>query len=145
VVGNDHCNHTGPLTVTVDWEPDPLIALRIEATVTLTDGQTPVVAEVMIDFGDGSAPVQALSGEPIGHTYLLVGTYTLTAWPLSDPGNTGEATVTISVVLPLVFAYSDPEDDWRALAWIDEPDDGTVYSVDWGDGTGGVLESGAGV
>lgn len=134
----------GGLTATVAWEPDPDSMLGIVATVAVTStGQalaagTKAVA-VVIDWGDNTAPQTATAGTPVPHAYAAAGAYTATAWPLISPDGRGQAAVAVKTHAPLVHVYADPDDDWRALLWVDEDADGTVYAIDWGDGTGQII------
>lgn len=107
--------------------------LGVVATVAVETGSA--AHPVMIDFGDGSAPVAALAGEPVRHEYATPGAYAVSAWPVVWPSGRGEIAVTVKDHAPVVHCYSDPDDDWRCLLWVDEPADGTVYVVDWGDGS----------
>lgn len=125
-----------PVTASVLWEPDPEVMTAVAATV-LVSGEVGGVRRhtVMIDWGDGTAPQQASSGQPVVHDYGESGDYIITAWPIEHPGGRGEAPVVVKAQAPTVHVYSDPDDDWRALLWVDEPGNGTVYRIDWGDGS----------
>lgn len=132
VIGIDPVTCAGaPSPVTVMWEPEPEVMTGVSVTVA-GEGGLPVV----LDFGDGTDPVVAQTGSPVSHDYLVSGSWTIRAWPVAQPGLAHSTSVTVKDHAPVVFVYSDPDDDWRALLWVDEPGDDTAYRIDWGDSTG---------
>lgn len=123
-------------TATVLWEPDPEVMTAVNATVSV-DGDAGGVRRhtVMIDWGDGSPLQRAVSGQAVFHDYAGPGAYVIAAWPIQHPSGRGEVPVAVKTQAPTVHVYSDPDDDWRSLLWVDEIGDGTVYTIDWGDGS----------
>lgn len=114
-------------TLDADW-----VAATAQRTIRVN---VTGVANIRIQWGDGTLDYHGPSSGGITHTYAATGTYTATVSRLGDPTVRIELPVIIKSGNPTIHAYSDPDDDWRALLWIDEPGDGTHYSVDWGDGT----------
>lgn len=93
----------------------------------MADGQ------VQVEWGDGTSETVAV-GAPLRHAYPEPGTYQLTVRKLDGTLVTRD-TVVIRGREPQVVLFASGDDPWQALLWVDEPDDGATYRVDWGDGS----------
>ena len=115
--------------LTVRWSPvvDDLSSITVEVLGFSASG-------VRIQWGDG-ATTDTTSTDPIPHTYAEPGVYTVTVTDRRYPALSTTDVITVKDRLHQVRVYIDGDDDWRALVWIDEPDDGTDYIIDWGDGS----------
>lgn len=120
----------GPLPLTVTWTPDPDDLMSIYVTVVGFGG-----GGARVGFGDGTPEETVYTSTPVKHTYTEAGTYVLTATDIAWPGFTGTAKVTVKDHAPQSHAYLDGDDDWVVLLWLDEPQDDTKYTIDWGDGS----------
>lgn len=120
----------GPMPLTVSWTPDPDDMMTVRIVVVGFGG-----AGARVGFGDGSPEETVHSYEPISHIYKEVGTYIVTATDVAWPAFAGSTKVGIKDHMPRAHVYQDGDDDWRALLWIDENADDTIYSIDWGDST----------
>lgn len=127
----NQCASPGPPgPIVLGWEPDAAVMTAVEVMTAGPDGMP-----VLIDFGDGSPLVRTMTGRPVVHDYSTPGARTVTAWPVEAPQMTASVDVVVKDHAPVLHAYADPDDEWRALLWVDEPANGTTYAIDWGDGS----------
>src|SRR5690606_17377045 len=127
----NRCASPGPRgPIVLGGEPDPAVMTAVSVMAAGPDG-----IAVMVDFGDGTAPMRTTTGQALAHDYTVPGSWTVTAWPVEAPQLSTSAGVVVKDHAPVIYVYSDPDDDWRALLWVDEPGDATVYAIDWGDGS----------
>lgn len=82
--------------------------------------------------GDGTSQ-HVTNNKPTTHTYPDVGLYpaTLTA----QDGRRAITTVGIKDHAPVSWLYGNASTPYHQLVWVDEPNDGTIYRIAWGDGT----------
>ncbi|WP_367139614.1 hypothetical protein [Saccharothrix sp. HUAS TT1] len=124
----------GPLGLTVVWTADPDDAHGVRLVVSGFGGRGAV-----IDFGDGTPTRPVTSADPVPHRYGEIGEYEVRVTDVLYPAFTGTARTVIKGRDPRAHLFVDSDDDWAVLLWIDEPDDATRFTVDWGDGTREVL------
>lgn len=120
----------GPRPVALTWVPDPVDMLSVQILVTGVD-------TARVDFGDGNPLRTVMGGQTVTYPYAQPGVYTVTATDARDPDRTATVTAGVKDHAPDVALFRSGDDDWHVLAWIREPDDGTEYTVAWGDGTTG--------
>ena len=120
----------GLLPLMLFWEPDKTDLLAIQYRVSGFGGQG-----ARVGFGDGSAEVVVTTSEIHTHRYAGPGTYIMTAADIAYPAFNTKIPVGIKDHLPRLRVYLDADDDWKVLAWLDEPADDTVFAVSWGDGS----------
>jgi PKD repeat protein len=119
-------------------------ALTVNASTSGSNDPDGSIASTVINFGDGSVPVSAVSAS---HIYTTGGTFTVSATATDNLGATSSKTVTVTVTilnLPPVAALSvSPTSGYGPLAVSASTSgsydpDGTVAgsSINFGDGTG---------
>lgn len=118
----------GPLPLSISWTPDPDDLLTVHITLAGFGG-----AGATLGWGDGSPEELVNSHDPVSHTYTQPGAFMVTATDVAWPAFTGTVKVTVKDHEPRVYLYTDGDDPWRVLLWIDEESDDTKYSIDWGD------------
>jgi len=120
-----------PIVLTVGWVPDPDVLLGVHVT-----GGGYGRHGALLDWGDGTPPVPiGPTVAPLQHTYAVPGTYQVIVVDRQEPTARTTVAITVKDHEPIAHVFLDSEDDWAVLLWLDEPDDGTVYLVDWGDGS----------
>ncbi len=150
-----------PVTFTIRvWNVDPVAFVSGDELVTedqmasfscLGTNDTPSdndSLEVTWYFGDGTTlgPLPLLEGMNVTHAFTKSGPYTVTVTVTDDDGDTGEATLNVTVLntVPVVEGralFEELEEDEMGEfsgSVMDTPSDmdrGFVYIWDWGDGT----------
>ncbi|MEU5387268.1 PKD domain-containing protein [Kitasatospora cineracea] len=130
------------MTVQVSAVPSTAAGRPLDATITGGVTQLWGKTSVLVDFGDGSAPV-ASPAFPLAHTYPGPGTYTVTLTGTDAVVGTRQATAKVTIqpigpikaTLTLGRPNAAPMSVFADISWTASPWPTTKETIDFGDGT----------